>query len=103
MSKKVFGKFVFWLFLIVCLIVVPVYYHEAVHGAVCVASDGVASYGFNFLYAYTSCRGATISSPMSDFEYLNAVNELVGYNLLAVFFGLIVYPVYLKVFNSLEE
>ena len=82
---------------IVCLLVIVgqfVFWHEAVHSAVCLGVGGDVSFSVDFLSVSTWCSYK--SGSMSDLDFLNSVNELVGYSLSAVLGVLLLYPFYLS-------
>jgi len=96
-----------WVVLIVLLVAfigfVQVSEHEFVHGAVCRGIGGFEYYLVDWTTAYTGCRVADDNQfyvSMSDFTKFNLVNEIVGYNLSAIFVLVLLFPFYNKIIKE---
>jgi hypothetical protein len=58
--------------------------HELIHGTFCESYNGKASYGANEDGLFTKCELSRSEPGIENLVLLNSLNELIGYNLLAV-------------------
>ena len=79
------------------IISVFAYQHELLHGTICKYYDGDAEYKVMWYGAATYCYDSDSTSRLlSEHDRFDLINELIGYNLLALLFFAFVYPIYLK-------
>jgi len=93
------------LFLILFSGFVQIFQHELVHGRVCAYIGGEEYYYNDWvgMTAYTGCKVDLVDQfdvSLSDFRKFNLVNEIVGYNLTAVFVLVLLFPFYNRIIRE---